>query len=301
MREQRARQNPLANAFGLPDAPTLVTRTLHKSAMTVTELKCDRPNLGVTKSIPYEDAYLVALMVRECPDQDLRVDGRPVCVTPLSVGDIMIYDLRRDPVACMRSPFHSLHFYLPRTALDYIADEAGAPRIGDLHYQPGVAIDDPVVRQLLSSLVPAMAKPEEVCPVYVDHVAMALGAHVAHVYGGMQIAQRPPLGGLAPCQERRAKELLSANLNEEVSLSRLAAECGLSVHHFARAFRQSTGVPPHRWLLKHRVERAKELLRNSASPLADVAFECGFADQSHFTRVFTAMVGVSPGAWRRMQ
>lgn len=300
MREQRARPNPLADAFGLPDAPMLVTRTLHKSAMTVTELKCDRPNFGVTKSIPYEDAYLVALMVRECPDHDLWVDGRPVAVTPLAAGDVMLYDLKRDPIARMRSPFHSLHFYLPRKALDNIADEAGVPRIGDLHYQPGIPIDDPVVRQLLSSLIPAMAKPEDVCPVYVDHVALALGAHVAHAYGGMQVAQRPPVGGLAPCQERRAKELLSANLGGEVSLNQLAAECGLSVHHFARAFRISTGAPPHRWLLKHRVERAKELLRNSTSPLADVAFACGFADQSHFTRVFTAVVGVSPGAWRRM-
>ena len=98
--------------------------------------------------------------------------------------------------------------------------------------------------------------------------------------------------------ERRAKELMSANLNEDLSLSRLAIECGLSTRHFARAFRLSTGMPPHRWLVRLRVERAKELLQTRALALIDVAMFSGFADQSHLTRVFKAVVGVTPGAWR---
>jgi AraC-like DNA-binding protein len=73
-------------------------------------------------------------------------------------------------------------------------------------------------------------------------------------------------GGLAPWQAKRAKELLSANLNGRLSLTPLAGECGLSTRHFARAVRQSTGVPPHRWLFKHRVERARHLLPPGCSP-----------------------------------
>ena len=68
---------------------------------------------------------------------------------------------------------------------------------------------------------------------------------------------------------------------------------------FARAFKQSVGTPPHRWLLLQRVLRAKSLLRDADRPLADIAIACGFADQSHFTRVFTHIVGTSPGAWRK--
>jgi len=109
-----------------------------------------------------------------------------------------------------------------------------------------------------------------------------------------------PHGGLALWQVRRVKELMSESLSEEIPLSRLATECGLSVRHFARAFRHSTGVSPHRWLLKHRVDHARELLSDRALSLTDIALSCGFADQSHFTRVFTAMVGVSPGVWRRV-
>lgn len=107
-------------------------------------------------------------------------------------------------------------------------------------------------------------------------------------------------GGLAPWQQRRAIELMSSRLGEEISLTSLANECGLSVRHFARAFRESTGVAPHQWLLRHRVDRARELLKTKALSLADVASFCGFADQSHFTRVFKGIAGVSPGSWRRI-
>jgi AraC-like DNA-binding protein len=108
-------------------------------------------------------------------------------------------------------------------------------------------------------------------------------------------------GGLAPWQLRRVEALMSENLTVQIPLGRVAEECGLSVRHLARAFRQSTGVPPHRWLLNRRVERAKELLPNSNLSLSDVALACGFGDQSHFTRTFTAAVRLSPGVWRRLQ
>jgi AraC family transcriptional regulator len=109
---------------------------------------------------------------------------------------------------------------------------------------------------------------------------------------------RPPHGGLAPWQVRRAMEILGANL-DGVPLKELAQECGLSVSHFSRAFRRTVGVAPHNWLLMRRIEVAKQKLRRSQLPLSDVALACGFADQSHMTRIFTRMVGTSPGAWRR--
>jgi len=133
-----------------------------------------------------------------------------------------------------------------------------------------------------------------------DHAALALTAHMAHVYGGMNTLRDLPRGGLAPWQERRAKELMHATLNDEVPLQRVAAECGLSVRHFARAFRQSTGVPPRRWLQQQRIERARGLLRDRALSLTEIAHACGFADHSRFSRAFSATMGMTPGAWRRV-
>jgi AraC-like DNA-binding protein len=189
--------------------------------------------------------------------------------------------------------------YLPRQALDEAAKEAGSHGFGGLRDEPGTAIDDPVVRHLLTSLLPAVSNPQQAIASFVDHVCLALAVHVTQAYGDLCTSRSLPRGGLAPWQERRAKELMDASIGERIPLARLAAECGLSVRHFARAFRQSTGVPPHRWLLRLRVERAAELLRNRALPLADIAIACGFADQSHFTRVFAALMGTSPNTWRR--
>ena len=87
----------------------------------------------------------------------------------------------------------------------------------------------------------------------------------------------------------------------EITVMQLAAACGLSGHHFSRAFRHSTGVAPHQWLLQRRIEKAKQLLRQSRLPLSEVAAVCGFAHQSHFTRAFARLVGVSPGRWRRLR
>jgi len=67
----------------------------------------------------------------------------------------------------------------------------------------------------------------------------------------------------------------------------------------SRAFRRSMGMPPHRWLVRQRIEQAKALLREGRAPLAEISLACGFADQSHFTRCFSAWTGVSPGRWRR--
>ena len=100
-------------------------------------------------------------------------------------------------------------------------------------------------------------------------------------------------------RSKRACERLESDLGGKLSLQQIAAEFGLSVSHFSRAFRVSTGLPPHQWLLRQRVKTAKQLMTVRDLPLSEIAISAGFANQSHFTRVFSAMVGVSPGAWRR--
>jgi AraC family transcriptional regulator len=285
MAERGAYGQRLGSRFRLGHAPALVSRTLRKSEIAVTELRCDSPDQGLTTSIPREDAYLVALQVRQCPDHELWLDGRPVASRPFAAGVTSFYDLRRDPIAYLRSPFHSLMFYLPRKAFDAIADDANAPRIDELRHPPGVGADDPVMRGRGAALLPALENPDQVSRVFVDHVTLAVGAHVAQLYGDMRVVSRPVRGGLAPWQQRRAEEVLAANLDGGVGMKELARECGLSIRHFSRAFRQSTGVAPHQWLLQRRLDAARQLLRDRRLSPCEVALACGFSDQSHFTRV----------------
>jgi transcriptional regulator GlxA family with amidase domain len=191
--------------------------------------------------------------------------------------------------------------YIPRKSLDALAEDANSHPIDELRHEPGRALQDPVARHLLLTIKPALSASNHASELFVDHVAMALATHVAHTYGGMRARSDAKMGALAHWQERRAKELLAANLTGSVTLAELAKACDLSIRHFTRAFRVSTGVSPHAWLLRLRIEKAKGLLASSGRMLADIALDCGFADQSHFTRVFQRSVGVSPGAWQRVR
>ena len=106
---------------------------------------------------------------------------------------------------------------------------------------------------------------------------------------------------LAAWQERLVKDRLLDDFAGDPGLAELASLCRLSRSYFARAFKETTGAPPHRWLLQHRLGRAKELLERTARPISDIALECGFADQSHLTRAFSRMFSTSPAAWRRQR
>ena len=289
----------LGERLRVEDAPAIVTRTLRKAEIAVTEIRSDDPLPGMTGSIQREDAFLVGLQLRDFPHHEYWEDGQLASVCDLRAGDSVFYDLKRDPVVLLDKPHHSLLFYLPRAALNAIADDAAAPRIGDLNHKPGAGVTDATIFSLGSTILPALSHADQANRLFVDHVMLAAGIHLAQTYGGLRPVVRPVRGGLAPWQERRAKEILSANLDRGVPLKDVAQECRLSLSHFSRAFRSSMGVAPHSWLLTRRIEVAKQKLRDSRLPLAEVALACGFADQSHLTRVFTRMVGVSPGAWRR--
>jgi transcriptional regulator GlxA family with amidase domain len=108
-------------------------------------------------------------------------------------------------------------------------------------------------------------------------------------------------GGLSPGAMRRVREYVEVHLGENIDLLMLAGVTGLSVHHFARQFKQSAGVTPHVYLTQKRVERAQEMLVQTDLPLAEIAFAAGFFDQSHLARHFRHMLGTTPREFRWSQ
>ncbi len=289
----------LGKAMRAENPPVIVSRALRTADMAVTEVRCDdNPLPEMNGPIRQEDAFFVALYLRDSPNRESWEDGRRVSVCDQRIGETSLHDLKRAPAVLLHKPYHFLAFYLPRAALEVIADEANAPRIRDLSYKPGVGVNDVTISSLGSLLLPALSQPDLSNRLFLHCVLLAVGAHVAETYGGMRPVSRLVAGGLAPWQERRAKEMIDANLNG-VPIKELARECRLSTAHFSRAFRRSVGVAPHRWLMKRRIEVVKEMLRDGRSSTSDVAAACGYCDQSHLTRAFTEMVGVSPRAWRR--
>ena len=284
----------------LQDTPSsLITRSVRGVEVAATETRDDNPVPGLCGAIVPEDAYIVSLKLRDYPDCEYWERGKCVTKANIRVGTTYLYDMKCDPRFVIEKPFHSLHFYVPALALDGIAAQSGVRHVGQLDCQFGNGFQDEVVHHIGASLLRGLRRPSEANQLFVDHMMLALTAHVAQAYGGLRPGSRSARGGLAPWQVKRACERLDSDLGGKLSLQQIAAEFDLSVSHFSRAFRTSTGLPPHQWLLQQRVKAAKQLMTVRDLPLSEIAISAGFANQSHFTRVFSAAVGVSPGVWRR--
>lgn len=285
--------------IGVQDTPTLFVTTLQKSTMFINRERCDVPNHGLTPDYPLEDAFAVYLMLHAMPSWSMWCDGKPRPVADHRAGEIAIYNLDQLWRADMRARFDCLHIHIARAAIDEIAWEAGTQRIKDLFCPPHENTLDPVVYSLGTSLLPALEHPERASQLFVEHVSYALNLHIAITYGKMQPRFARVTGGLSPWQMRRATDYLIERLDGEVSLLDLANYCGLSRSHFSRSFKRSTGYAPHQWLARKRVERAKDLLVNTTLSLSAIAIQCGYADQSHFSRAFSTRTSVTPTQFRR--
>lgn len=136
-------------------------------------------------------------------------------------------------------------------------------------------------------------------PAYAQGLSLTLAAYVLARYSSDQRGSSPPSRTL-PGQTRQALvEFVEAHLAHNISLVDMALVAGYSPDHFAKLFKVSFGVSPHRYLLSRRVERAKALLRQPRLSIAEVAVSCGFASQPHLNEVFKRMTGITPGAFRR--
>jgi transcriptional regulator GlxA family with amidase domain len=194
----------------------------------------------------------------------------------------------------------TVEMLLPRRTFDRLADRQGALRLKGLDLEAGVAVDDTVMQHLAACLDHALAA-EPAMAAVVDRMTASATVHIAQRYGGLQPTGSSQRGGLAAWQLRRVRASFDRRLDGPVSLDDVARECGLSVSHFSRSFRRSMGLAPHRWLIRRRVEVAKDLMLAEPMPLAQVALACGFADQSHFTRTFASLTGLTPARWRTQQ
>jgi AraC-like DNA-binding protein len=217
----------------------------------------------------------------------------------LAEGSISIVHLADEPIYQFAGGFDCLQLYIPEIIFEELASSYGTPAISGLAFHADVV--DRVIQQLGAALLPSLAAPGPAGRQFFDHIALALFSHLARAYGENGERPNAPAGRLTPSQEQKAMALLSMDLTQEPCIPEVAIACGLPPGRFVRAFRLATGIPPHRWLRQFRVDRAKELLFGSRLSLAQIAYDCGFSDQSHFTRVFSAAVGITPGAWRRLR
>jgi len=142
---------------------------------------------------------------------------------------------------------------------------------------------------------------------FLDSLAQPLAVAQVDGYAARRSSLRSYRGGLSPAHLRKVTEWVRSHMEEELTLRRMAQSVGLSISHFSKMFRKSIGETPHQFVLRQRIERAKEMLHTAEGHLAgearvlDIAISCGFKTQQHFARVFRGVCGISPTEYRQEQ
>jgi AraC family transcriptional regulator len=289
---------PWTNAMRLDESSTLRTHR-YADRFSAVRVETTGPLSDAVRKSSSVPALLVSVFTRPIAVSDYRlwVDGKIVPTGRIAAYRSNVVDLEAEPASWADRGFENIHFHVRRGAIDDAASDLGYERIGA--FRLSVAEDDIVLAQIAKSVVAYLGRPSRVAPLVLDHLELIIGAHIVQRYGATRSRCNVAGKGLAKWQRARATELLQENLDGTVRLADLAHECQLSVGHFARSFKASFGVTCHQWLTERRVERAKELLALTNAPLADIATQSGFSDQSAFTRTFHRGVGMTPGRWRR--
>lgn len=274
----------------------LAVRALMRSQLISADIHYGSRPAGPDPAFPvWDDAYSIGVRFND-EKSDIFVDGKSY-TAPRRKGEAHILHLSGVEQIDFSTPRHTTEILLKRSFMREIADDLEVPHVTHLGRGPFHVVDDPTLLGLAQRIQPYFDAPEALDPLLADHFMWTLGIYVCARYGNLAMRRRA-VGGLSTWQERLAKDIIEWSLVGGIGLAEIAALCGVRTSQFAHAFRRSTGMAPYQWLQQRRVARAKRLLAADRSPLADVALACGFADQSHLTRCFARLVGMTPGLWR---
>jgi len=260
-------------------SPSATVTELHLSDAEFPQTVAERPTVRMQTSAP--------IVV------DLRLDGRyqqytvrpgDFCIAPPGLITASRWRGSRSILALELAPW-------------LLASVAETHRIPAAELQARIAVEDPQVSHLMFALRAEYINGGPSGAAYVDAISRAIALRLLTAHTG-QGTPRTLRGGLSRQALRRVLEFVDVHLDEDLGLDSLAAVSGLSTDHFARAFRESTGEPPHRYLVHRRLERALRLLEVSDRPIAEIAHALGFTDQSHLTKLFRRHFGVTPGRVR---
>ncbi|GAB1543937.1 AraC family transcriptional regulator [Scytonema sp. NUACC21] len=168
-----------------------------------------------------------------------------------------------------------------------------------LEILPHFAAPDPLIQQIglvLKSELEAQGKGSRI---YIESLATTLCIHLLKNYAGSSAKIAIETEGLSRLKLRQAIEYINQNLEKDLTLAEIAAAVGMSMYHFSRLFKQSTGYSPHQYVLNSRIEKSKRLLAKTEEAIDQICQQVGFQSQSHFTNVFRKFIGTTPKAYRK--
>jgi len=215
---------------------------------------------------------------------------RNICVTP--PGTATEWEHHGNP--------EILQVYLRRSLYEAAVGELYGCDAAAAEIVPRFGIVDPLLEQLSIALAEALRSGAVRDGLYIDTIAQMMAVHLARTHSVQsRPAVLPPTPVVSHQRMRQLLEFIEANLDQPLTLDVMAAHVGISALYLARAFKAAVGQSPHQYVLARRIDRAKELLRNTEMPIIDVALSVGFSSQSHLSHWMLRDTGVTPAVYRR--
>jgi AraC family transcriptional regulator len=196
-------------------------------------------------------------------------------------------------------PVETAHLHISSRVLQKVADEAADRHPAGVQIINRFAFHDPIIETVASALLTELQSGQGAAALYAEAAAQFLAMHLLLRHCSAPLPITRPKGRLDAHRLRRVLDRIHDSPERPVTLHELAELAGLSVFHFSRLFKNTTGLAPHRYIVRQRIEAACHLLRHGRHGIADVAYAVGFQSVSQFTAQFGKLMGVSPAAFRR--
>jgi len=201
----------------------------------------------------------------------------------------------------VRGPISHLHFYFSDTHLSQLIEQVWDKDGQRVQLDEIDFAEDALLTQLFCTTLGQSNWQDPLDQLALDSATQTALIHTLRHYSQRRLPTLRPTGGLPTWQLKRVVEFIEHHLNQPLTLKDMAGITGLSDYHFARMFKQTTGYPPHRYVLHRRLTRARHLLAETSLNMTEIALRCGFGSSSHFSNRFRAEIGVSPTAYRTQQ
>lgn len=251
---------------------------------------------AATVELPACDAEIVAVLYKGSPYIESWIDGcrfdgmaqpRHLCFLPAHTE--------------ARVQFHSeceiLHIYLNSDVMALAARDAG---VAGVRLLPRFLFRDPIIGHTADRLTGEMRLPGLATQLFAECVARKLALQILRSHPGLPTAQPVGATGLAPWKLRRVQDYIGGHLDRDMTLYDLATIARMSIFHFVRCFKQSTGFTPRQYVIRRRIEMAKGLLQDSDLDVGRIALAVGLRSQSHFADIFQRCTGMTPTRFRRL-
>jgi AraC family transcriptional regulator len=246
----------------------------------------------------YSDEHAICLSLAPRPVRLLQIKGGKTYVGLYGKGDISIMPAEMPVFFRWDSDDHYLQIRLVSEFIKRVAEETLDMNPDGIELRSEFRIHDPQIEAMGMLLLSELTQENLGGRLYIESLANVLAVHLLRQYTTPRSRLALYEGGLSERQLLYILEYINEHLDREIRLADLAQLLNMSQFHFSHLFKQSLGTAPYQYLLQQRLERAKQLLKQTDRSIMEIALECGFNSHSHLSKQFRQFTGITPKAYR---